>query len=1416
MKKIFLVIIFIVSVFISFSQPVVNRTTGTNTVNDPRLSATLNLFIPRYNDTLSANVALSKGVDSCGGIIFTYDSGYVWVRRCSPVKYWAHIWAGVNISGGGGSGSPNTAVGTKYSLAINGTNLVKSLRDSSYFHLDSLLNGTVRGWIDTAGLFGIYNTSYPIAANNGASLSGRTVQLGQTFNQAGDPSVFTTSREIYTGASLSNLFRIRGPDAASYFLINHNDNDGIFRFSTGQLKETIIHAQGYDYGWVKMRIDNGYDSTGIGINYSSAASGILLSNRLGGFGQLYVGFPANAFINDGFMIAASGVSGLRLTSTSGPIVFTVGQTGGGEYARFTANRMGIGTTTPNQKLSVGGSFSTTDSVIHPNLVRQTDTTGYDVLLVHRTTGNVKRIYSGLAGGATPQVLYYLYPLYAFNDTTLAIDTGAGRSVVRTWVTTAHYVDSLFATGGGGGTLIAAYNGVTDSSGRVILGGSLYKTTTIDANSYSLIISTSVSGVVPLQVSSTDNNAIQGTSVDGKGVVGLSTNSAGIEGGSTTGYGGFFQTAAAIAALNVQGYGADLNSITPMVRLFRVNSNPPAAGIGQSVDFDFYLSNFSTHTMNQFISELTDATEGTRTSKFSITGVNSAVTNTLLTLAGSGAARLNQYGAGTFTGTATYALSVDASGNIIETTAGGGGSAFLPVTGTGTATGSIVGDLSGNVLDIQQGGNELLHIDPTAGSEQSYLLARNATGGSNIASHYSTVSNTNAEAELTAVFNGGAKVAGIDAFADVTSATMTYTADTHNFLGTVLPATNNTYDFGSASFKWKDGYFAGKLTVDGAIDPTYLVLNEQAGNPTNAANKGYLFTKDVSGITQLYYMTDAGTAYQMTPNTGGGLTVGTTAIASGTTTRILYDNAGTLGEYTITGTGTVVAMQTSPSFITSVIGGASFDAFNTVSTTLNIGGAATTMTIGGTPTTAITHNYSTNATATATTKTINFGTGGASGSTTNINIGDADGGTIAILSNTTVTKSTGAALTVTGATGSNTNYAITVTGRIGFAGVTSPFSDLDGGNGTIAAGSITITTAAGTNQTGNFSTGAQGLVGSNVGSIYQVLSSSTVNAHVYEGGTGATAVGVGLPGATTIIGAATLAEAASGTHPIFASLIVKAPTITGAAATLTNQATVYIESQPAGTATNTYSLWVDAGDTRLDGDLTAARLSTTFQIGIGGQLNAGDAAATNTAIRLTNGGSNINAAANFGSMTTNTAGQVSYSIDFSNGFMLNAANGTRHITRAGINITNLVNTAGSESADLIFLTQTAGAAMAERMRISSTGNILVTGQYSSTAQTVTYGTTITWNWNSGTNAVVTLTGNITTFNISNAVAGTYATIRMVQDATGSRLLSALPASSKVVNGGAGAITLSTAANAIDLLTVYYDGTNYYWNYGKDYN
>lgn len=62
-----------------------------------------------------------------------------------------------------------------------------------------------------------------------------------------------------------------------------------------------------------------------------------------------------------------------------------------------------------------------------------------------------------------------------------------------------------------------------------------------------------------------------------------------------------------------------------------------------------------------------------------------------------------------------------------------------------------------------------------------------------------------------------------------------------------------------------------------------------------------------------------------------LTVGSTTIASGTSLRVLMDNAGVLGEYQTTGTG-VVAMSTSPTFITPTLGAATATTINGVAIT----------------------------------------------------------------------------------------------------------------------------------------------------------------------------------------------------------------------------------------------------------------------------------------------------------------------------------------------------------------------------------------------------------------------------------------------------------------------------------------------------
>ncbi len=114
-------------------------------------------------------------------------------------------------------------------------------------------------------------------------------------------------------------------------------------------------------------------------------------------------------------------------------------------------------------------------------------------------------------------------------------------------------------------------------------------------------------------------------------------------------------------------------------------------------------------------------------------------------------------------------------------------------------------------------------------------------------------------------------------------------------------------------------------------------------------------------------------------------------------------------------------------------------------------------------------------------------------------------------------------------------------------------------------------------------------------------------------------------------------------------------------------------------------------------------------------------------------------------------------------------------------------------------------------VTSGGATVYTGNKS--VQTLTDAATVVWNVTNGQNAVVTLAGD-RTLSITNPVAGEYYTLRVVQGSGGNHSLT-LPSPSKVVSGGAGAITLSTSAADVDILTVYYDGTTYWWTYGLNF-
>lgn len=111
-------------------------------------------------------------------------------------------------------------------------------------------------------------------------------------------------------------------------------------------------------------------------------------------------------------------------------------------------------------------------------------------------------------------------------------------------------------------------------------------------------------------------------------------------------------------------------------------------------------------------------------------------------------------------------------------------------------------------------------------------------------------------------------------------------------------------------------------------------------------------------------------------------------------------------------------------------------------------------------------------------------------------------------------------------------------------------------------------------------------------------------------------------------------------------------------------------------------------------------------------------------------------------------------------------------------------------------------------IQSNGNLVITGNTSLNAIQETQAAngnisgTVSFSYYTGTVKTATLTGNITvnTNNITNMPVGGTMTLILRQDATGSRTLT-----SNIKFAG-GSKTLSTAANAIDTISIYNDGTD----------
>ena len=96
-------------------------------------------------------------------------------------------------------------------------------------------------------------------------------------------------------------------------------------------------------------------------------------------------------------------------------------------------------------------------------------------------------------------------------------------------------------------------------------------------------------------------------------------------------------------------------------------------------------------------------------------------------------------------------------------------------------------------------------------------------------------------------------------------------------------------------------FTGRITFSPGGTIAGINVGSLAGDPSTPSNGDLWYDSSSNELTARIN----GANVALGSGGGSGITVGTTTITSGTNTRVLYNNSGVVGEYTITGTGNVV-------------------------------------------------------------------------------------------------------------------------------------------------------------------------------------------------------------------------------------------------------------------------------------------------------------------------------------------------------------------------------------------------------------------------------------------------------------------------------------------------------------------------------
>jgi hypothetical protein len=250
------------------------------------------------------------------------------------------------------------------------------------------------------------------------------------------------------------------------------------------------------------------------------------------------------------------------------------------------------------------------------------------------------------------------------ETFMEIEAG-GIVKVNNLADTLATLDDVRAGGSGGGENLQATLdlGSTLTSDETIVMGTNTLTISGSAANPDNVLAIAGSGTgSTLGVSGNTTNASQ--SVTNAGSV------AGILSGSTSGA-SFMATSTGGANFSGRISNASTNTTLNALNLVRGSDNTPANNMGVSWTTTLETTTSDDRLANRFSSAWLDATDGTRESIYIIEGVSAGTTQNVMEVRGSGATRLNKYGDGTITGTATYLAGFDTDGNIVEVALGGG-------------------------------------------------------------------------------------------------------------------------------------------------------------------------------------------------------------------------------------------------------------------------------------------------------------------------------------------------------------------------------------------------------------------------------------------------------------------------------------------------------------------------------------------------------------------------------------------------------------------------------------------------------------------------------------------------------------------------------------------------------------------------